>query len=63
MKKVYLDHAVTTPARSEVLGAMMDCHEEAIGNASSLHMFGQEVKRALEGRGGPSPSHVSYANV
>ena len=48
MKKVYLDNAATTPARAEVLEAMMRSYKEIIGNASSLHMFGQEAKRALE---------------
>ena len=48
MKQVYLDNAATTPARSEALEAMMRCYEETTGNASSLHMFGQEAKRALE---------------
>ncbi len=49
MRRVYLDHAATTPARPEVLETMMRCYREVVGNASSLHMFGQEAKRALEG--------------
>ena len=48
MRKVYLDHAATSRVRAEVLEAMWSAYRGAIGNASSLHTFGQEAKRALE---------------
>ncbi len=48
MKRVYLDHAATSPVRREVVEAMLPHFSETMGNASSLHMFGQRAKRALE---------------
>lgn len=48
MSRVYLDHAATTPVRPEVVEAMLPYLSEVAGNASSLHMFGQRAKRALE---------------
>lgn len=49
MHKVYLDNAATSPCREEVVAAMAECYRNVIGNASSLHTFGQSAKRALEG--------------
>ena len=48
MKKVYLDYAATTPADPEVISAMEPYFFEKFGNASSLHAYGQEAKKALE---------------
>jgi len=48
MKRIYLDHAATTPADPEVVKAMMPYFSEIYGNPSSLHAFGQEAKRAVE---------------
>lgn len=48
MKKVYLDYAATTPADPEVIAAMEPYFFEKFGNASSLHAYGQEAKKALE---------------
>ena len=48
MSRVYLDHSATTPIREQVLQAMLPYFSEISGNASSLHMFGQRAKRALE---------------
>ena len=48
MRRVYLDHAATSPVRREVVEAMLPHFSETMGNASSLHMFGQRAKRALE---------------
>lgn len=48
MKPIYLDHAATTPVRSEVLEAMMPFFSGTFGNASSIHMFGQKARKALE---------------
>jgi len=48
MKKVYLDYAATTPTDPEVLAAMQPYFFEKFGNASSLHAYGQEAKKAVE---------------
>ena len=50
MKKriVYADHNATTPLSPEALEAMGPYLKTVYGNASSLHVFGQESKKALE---------------
>jgi cysteine desulfurase len=48
VKTVYLDHAATTPIRDEVLEAMLPYLKEQYGNASSVHRFGREAKKALD---------------
>jgi len=48
MKKVYLDYAATTPTDPLVLQAMEPYFFKKFGNASSLHAYGQEAKKALE---------------
>ncbi len=48
MKKVYLDYAATTPTDPEVIGAMQPYFFDKFGNASSLHAYGQEAKKAVE---------------
>jgi cysteine desulfurase len=46
--KVYLDHSATTPVREEVLEAMLPYFKEIFGNASSVHMWGQRARKAVE---------------
>ena len=48
MKNIYLDYAATAPCDPEVLKAMEPYFFERFGNASSLHAFGQEAKKAVE---------------
>ncbi|NQT46540.1 MAG: cysteine desulfurase NifS [Candidatus Omnitrophica bacterium] len=48
MKQVYLDHNATTPTDPEVVRAMAPYYTEIYGNASSVHMFGQKARRAVE---------------
>jgi cysteine desulfurase len=48
MKRVYLDYAATTPTDPEVIKAMQPYLFEKFGNASSIHSFGQEAKKAVE---------------
>jgi len=47
-RRVYLDHAATTPIREEALQAMVDTYRRAFGNSSSVHLYGQEARKALE---------------
>jgi len=48
MKKVYLDYAATTPLRPEVLKAMEPYWIKNFGNPSSIHLWGQEARKAVE---------------
>ena len=48
MENVYLDHSATTPLREEVRRAMEPYHSELFGNPSSIHMPGQDARRAVE---------------
>jgi len=45
---VYMDNAATTHLREEALQAMVYAYRHAFGNSSSVHIFGQEARRALE---------------
>ena len=47
-RRVYLDHAATTPVRPEVEAAMAPFFSGHFGNASSLHSEGKKAREALE---------------
>jgi cysteine desulfurase len=47
-RRVYMDHAATTPVDPEVLDAMLPYFCERYGNASSLHTHGREARDAVE---------------
>ncbi|UCE45240.1 MAG: cysteine desulfurase NifS [Methanobacteriota archaeon] len=48
VRRIYFDHGATTPMLPEVVEAMRPYFTERCGNASSIHSFGREAKRALE---------------
>ena len=48
MKQIYLDNAATTRVDESVIKAMVPYLNDKYGNASSVHLMGQEAKRALE---------------
>lgn len=47
-RRIYLDHAATTPVRAEVMEAMSPFFSERFGNPSSIHSFGRDALQALE---------------
>ncbi|MCR4564802.1 MAG: cysteine desulfurase [Bacteroidales bacterium] len=49
VRLVYADHAATTPLSPEALKTMLPWLEGGGGNPSSLHSFGREARKAIEG--------------
>ncbi|MFQ5569427.1 MAG: cysteine desulfurase family protein [Rhodothermales bacterium] len=48
MRRIYLDHAATTPLDSRVLEVMVPYLKEHFGNASSVHALGRRARFAIE---------------
>lgn len=48
MRKVYLDHAATTPVDPQVADAMVAVISDTFGNPSSIHGFGRAARKAME---------------
>jgi len=48
MRRIYLDHAATTPVHPEVAEAMATYFSKDFGNPSTLYSYGREAKGALE---------------
>jgi cysteine desulfurase len=47
-QRIYLDNSATTQVDQLVLEAMLPCYRENFGNASSVHLFGQEARAIVE---------------
>jgi cysteine desulfurase len=48
MRLIYLDHSATTPVDPRVVAAMLPYLTEKFGNASSVHLFGQQARAAAD---------------
>jgi len=48
MKRIYFDHSATTPVDTEVAKLTVEYMTEKFGNASSVHSFGREARKAIE---------------
>jgi cysteine desulfurase len=48
MRKIYFDHAATTPIHPKVVEAMLPYLKEEFGNPLSLHSFGEGPREAVE---------------
>ncbi|MEK7873342.1 MAG: cysteine desulfurase family protein [Chloroflexota bacterium] len=56
-KRVYMDHAATTPTDPRVVESMLTYFTNTFGNPSSVHGFGQEARKAVD------ESHETVAHV
>lgn len=61
MKKIYMDHAATTPTDIEVVKEMKPYFTQKYGNPNSVHSFGQEAREGLENARG-KVAHLIGAN-
>jgi len=48
MNRIYLDHSATTLVRDEVAEEMLPYFSALFGNASSIHSFGREARKAVQ---------------
>ncbi len=48
MRRIYMDHAATTPFHPEVTEAMLPCLGGRFGNPSSIYAEGREARKAVE---------------
>ncbi|WP_028539915.1 cysteine desulfurase family protein [Paenibacillus sp. J14] len=58
MKHIYIDHAASTPIHPEVAETMLQVMREQFGNASSVHYYGREAKRLVNGARDTVAKHI-----
>lgn len=58
MKHIYIDHAASTPIHPEVAETMLQVMREQFGNASSVHFYGREAKRLVNGARDTVAKHI-----
>ena len=61
MKRIYMDHAATTPTDIEVVKEMEPYFTQKFGNPNSVYSFGQEAREAVEEARG-KVAHLIGAN-
>jgi len=47
-ERIYLDNSATTQVDERVIEAMLPCFRQCYGNASSVHLFGQDARRVVD---------------
>ena len=47
-ERIYLDNSATTQVDERVVEAMLPCFRQHYGNASSVHLFGQDARRIVD---------------
>ncbi len=47
-RPIYMDHSATTPVDPEVFKEMIPYFIDSFGNASSIHLYGQNARRAVD---------------
>ena len=48
VRPIYMDHSATTPVDPEVFNEMIPYFTDRFGNASSIHLYGQDARRAVD---------------
>ena len=48
MNRIYFDHSATTPVDKEVAALVLEYMTDKFGNASSVHSFGREARKAVD---------------
>ncbi len=48
MRRIYFDHSATTPVDKEVAALALEYMTDKFGNASSIHSFGREARKAVD---------------
>ncbi|MGM7721012.1 cysteine desulfurase family protein [Metabacillus sp. Hm71] len=61
MKRIYLDHAATSPLHPDVAEKMLPIMTENFGNPSSIHSFGRDARRILDESRRNLANHIGAA--